>query len=111
MALYCNLRFDVTRRKSAQNILYHLRNVTKTSSCIQKLFTENDREISNPEHIRKEIKSFYENPYKKIFKTERECLEYLARINARHLLKNDKTSCEGKLTLQNIWKYEKLRNI
>ena len=30
----------------------------KTSSCIRKLLTENDREISNPEHRRKEVKFF-----------------------------------------------------
>ena len=33
----------------------------KTSSCIRKLLTEDGQEITNPEHIRKEIKSFYEN--------------------------------------------------
>ena len=76
----------------------------KTSSCIRKLLTENGQEIDNPEHIRKQIKSFYENPYtKKSLQTERECLEYLTRINTPHLSESDKASCEGKLTLQNIW--------
>ena len=32
-----------------------------------------------------------------------ECLEYLTRINTPHLWENDKASCKGKLTLQNIW--------
>ena len=41
----------------------------KTSSCIRKLLTEDGQEITNPEHIRKLTKSFYENLYtKKIFK-------------------------------------------
>ena len=35
----------------------------KTSSCIRKLLTEDGQEITNPEHVRKEIKSFYENLY------------------------------------------------
>ena len=78
----------------------------KKSSCIHKLLMEDGQEITNLEHIRKEIKSFYvnENLYtKKSSKTERECLEYLSRINTPHLSQSDKVSCEGKLTLQNIW--------
>ena len=76
----------------------------KTSSCICKLLTENGQEIANPEHIRKQIKSFYENLYtKKSLQTERECLEYLTRINTPPLSESDKASCEEKLTLQNIW--------
>ena len=44
----------------------------KTSSCIRKLLTEDSQEIMNPEHIRKEIKSFFENLYtKNSLKTER----------------------------------------
>ena len=76
----------------------------KTSSCIHKLLTEDGQEIANPEHIRKQIKSFYEYLYtKKSLQTERECLEFLTRINTPHLSESDKASCEGKLTLQNIW--------
>ena len=37
----------------------------KTSSCIRKLLTEYGQEIANLEHIRKQIKSFYENLYTK----------------------------------------------
>ena len=37
----------------------------KTSSCIPKLLMEDGQEITNLEHIRKEIKSFYENLYMK----------------------------------------------
>ena len=76
----------------------------KTSSCIHKLLTEDGQEIANPEHIRKQIKSFYEYLYtKKSLQTERECLEFLTRINTPHLSESDKASCEGQLTLQNIW--------
>ena len=76
----------------------------KTSSCIHKILTEDGQEIANPEHIRKQIKSFYENLYtKKSLQTERESLEYLTRINTPHLSESDKASYEGKLTLQNIW--------
>ena len=41
--------------------------------------------------------------HKKSLRTERECLEYLSRINTLDLSQSDKASCEGKLTLQNIW--------
>ena len=62
---------------------------------------EDGQEITNQEHIRKEIKSFYENLYtKRSLKTEKECLEYLSTINTPHLSQSDKASCEGKLTLQ-----------
>ena len=37
----------------------------KTSSCICKLLTDDGQEITNPDHIRKQIKSFYENLYTK----------------------------------------------
>ena len=86
MVLYCDLRFDSTRRvKSAQNIL-SLEKRNKTSSCIHKLLMEDGQETTNPEHIRKEIKSFYENLYtKRPLKTEKECLEYISRINTPHL--------------------------
>ena len=74
----------------------------KISSCIRKLLTEDGQEIANQEHIRNN-KSFYENLYmKESLQTERECLEYLTRINTPHLSESDKSSCEGKLTLQNI---------
>ena len=44
----------------------------KTSSCIRKLLTEDSQEIMNPEHIRKEIKYFFENLYtKKFFKNRK----------------------------------------
>ena len=81
-----------------------VRKCNKTSPCIRKLLTEDGQKITNPEHIRKKIKSFYENLYtKKSWKAERECLEYLSGINTPHLSQSDKASCEGKLTLQNIW--------
>ena len=63
----------------------------KKSSCIRKLLTEDGQVITNPEHIRKEIESFYENLYtKRSLKTEKECLEYLSRINTLHLSQSDK---------------------
>ena len=81
-----------------------LEKCNKTSSCICKLLMEESQEITNPEHIRKEIKSFYEILYtKRSLKTEKECLQYLSRINTPQLLQSDKAFCDGKLTLQNIW--------
>ena len=35
--------------------------------------------------------------------TDQECVDYLAKINTPQLSESDKTICEGKLTLQNIW--------
>ena len=49
-----------------------LKKRNKTSSCIRKLLTEDGQEIANLEHIRKQIKSFYENLYtKKSLQTNR----------------------------------------
>ena len=94
--------------EKCSNYFLSLEKRNKTSSCIRKLLTEDGQEITNPEHIRKEIKSFYENLYtKRSLKTEKnvlkECLEHLSRINTPHLSQSDKASCEGKLTLQIIW--------
>ena len=63
IVLYCDLRFDGTRR--VKIIFSVVRKRNKTSSCIRKLLMEDGQEITNPEHIRKEIKSFYENLYTK----------------------------------------------
>ena len=99
----CKVRWYKEGEKCSKYFL-SLEKRNKTSSCICKLLTEDGQEIINLEHIRKEIKSFSENLYTtKSLKTERECLEYLSRINTPHLSQSDKASCEGKLTLQNIW--------
>ena len=54
----------------------------KTKTHLRKLVTGNEAdEITDPKHIRSELKSFYSNLYKRqSMKTEAECLEYLNSI-------------------------------
>ena len=79
--LWSNIQWYKEGEKCSKYFL-SLEKHNKRSSCICKLLTEDGQKITNPEHTRKEIKSFYENLYtKKSLKTERECLEYLSRIN------------------------------
>ena len=52
----------------------------------------------------KSLKEFYSSFYKrKSLKTEKECLECLAGINAPSLSKYDQGLCEGKLSLKEIF--------
>ena len=68
--LRCKVRWYEEGEKCSKYFL-SLEKRNKTSSCIRKLLTEDGQEITNPEHVRKEIKSFYENLYtKRSLKTE-----------------------------------------
>ena len=46
----------------------------------------------------------YKNLYtKQSLKTEKECLEFLSKLNAPKLSESDRSICEGKLTLNECW--------
>ena len=77
----------------------------KTKTHLRKLVTGNEvNEITDPKHIRSELKSFYSNLYKRrSMKTEAECLEYLNSINIPCLTDSDTQSCEGRLTVKECW--------
>lgn len=73
----------------------------KAKSCIRKLNSDEHGEITNPQIILSELKQFYTTLYKKrSIKTEKECLEFLASLNAPRLSSEEKSLCEGKLSLQ-----------
>ena len=51
-----------------------------------------------------EIKTFYSNLYKRSsVKTEKECLQYLLKLSTPKLSEDEKSLCEGKLTLNEYW--------
>ena len=83
----------------------------KTKRYSRKLVTGNEvNEITEPKHIRSELKSFYSNLYKRqSMKTEAECLEYLDSINLPCLTASDTQSCEGRLIVKECW--DALRSI
>ena len=61
-------------------------------------------EITEFNEVQKELKRFYKNLYtKQSLKTEKECLEYLSKLNAPKLSESDRSICEGKLTLNECW--------
>ena len=72
---------------------------------LRKLVTGNEvNEITDPKHIRYELKSFYSNLYKRrSMKTKAECLEYLNFINIPCLTDSDTQSCEGRLLVKECW--------
>ena len=77
------------------------RNKAKTN--IRKLINDN-QEISDADDILKVVKSFYRNLYSSIaLETEPECLEYLKDINASVLTTIQCETCEGKLSLNEIY--------
>ena len=57
-------------------------------------------ETTNPDQIMSSLKSFYSTLYKRRSeKSESECLDFLGNLNIHNLSDDDRTSCEGKLTL------------
>ena len=75
----------------------------KTKSHIRKLLIDNQA-LSDPTTILQEIKGFYNSfQTRKSLKTEQECLNYLNDINTPLLSEHESLSCEGKLTLKEIY--------
>ena len=55
-------------------------------------------------NIMLEMKTFYSKLYKKTsVKTEEECLQYLSNLSTPVLTEDEKSLCEGKLTLNECW--------
>ena len=75
----------------------------KTKSHIRKLLI-NNQALSNPTTILQEFKGFYNSLYtSKSLKSEQECLGDLNDINTPLLSEHESLSCEGKLTLKEIY--------
>ena len=80
------------------------RNESKTD--VQKLLANphSSEEITEFNEVQNELKRFYKNLYaKQSLKTEKDCLEYLSKLNAPKLRESDRSICEGKLTLNECW--------
>ena len=61
-------------------------------------------QIDDPQIIMSEIKAFYSKLYKKTsVNTEEECLQYLSNLRTPVLTEDEKSLCEGKLTLNECW--------
>ena len=95
--------YELGEKSSRYFLGLEKRNKTKTH--LRNLVTGNEvDEITDPKHIRSELKSFYSNLYKRrSMKTEAECLEYLNSINIPCLTDSDTQSCEGRLTVKECW--------
>ena len=78
----------------------------KSKTHVQKLLANphSSEEITEFNEVQKELKRFYKNLYtKQSLKTEKECSEYLSKLNAPMLSESDRSICEGKLTLNECW--------
>ena len=78
----------------------------------KRLNSELNCQIDDPQIIMSEIKAFYSKLYKKTsVKTEEECLQYLSNLSTPLLTENEKSFCEGKLTLNECWEaYNSIKN-
>ena len=82
----------------ASKYLLTLEKNRKTKTCIQRLNSESNSQIEDPQSIMLEMKTFYSNLYKRTsVKTEEECLQYLSKLSIPKLSKDEKSLCEGKL--------------
>ena len=101
------LRSKVTwyeKGEKSNKYLLNLEKRNKANSHIRKLLIDNQA-VFDPTTIFQEIKGFYNSLYtRKSFKTEHECLNYLNDMNTPLLSEHESLSCEGKLTLKEIYK-------
>ena len=76
----------------------------KAKTCTRRLNSELNGQIDDPQIVMSEIKTFYSKLYKKTsVKTEEECLQYLSNLSTPVLTEDEKSLCEGKLTLNECW--------
>ena len=91
---------------SEKSIQYFLnlekRNMAK--SQLRRIFISENVETTNPYQIMSSLKSFYLTSYKRRSeKSKAECLDFLRNLNIPKLSDDDRSSCEGKLTLNECW--------
>ena len=76
----------------------------KAKSHIRKIRNSDSVELSEPETILSDIKSFYSTLYKKRNnKTETNCSNYLKTLTLPRLTDDDCRLCEGELTKMKCW--------
>ena len=86
--------------ETASKYFLTLEKNSKAETCIRRLNSELNGQIDDPQVIMSEIKAFYSKLYKKTsVKTEEECLQYLSNLSTPVLTEDEKSLCEGKLTL------------
>ena len=89
--------------KSIQYFL-NLEKRNKAKSQLRRIFISENVETTNLDQIMQSLKSFYSTLYKRRSeKSEAECLDFLGDLNIPKLSDDDRTSCEGKLTLNEYW--------
>ena len=89
--------------KSTQYFL-NLEKRNKAKSHLRRIFISENVETTNLDQIMSSLRSFYSALYKRRSeKSEAECLDFLGNLNIPKLSDDDRTSCEGKLTLNECW--------
>ena len=89
--------------KSTQYFL-NLEKRNKAKSHLRRIFISENVETTNPDQIVSSLKSFYSALYKRRSEnSEAECLDFLGNLNIPKLIDDDRTSCDGKLTLNECW--------
>ena len=89
--------------KSTQYFL-NLEKKNKARYHLRRIFISENVETTNPDQIMSSLKSFYSTLCKRRSeKSEAECLDFLGNLNIPKLSDDARTSCEGKLTLDECW--------
>ena len=92
--------------EKASKYFLSLEKRNKVKSCIRRLTntSDSDKDISDPRKISEELKNFNGNLYRRTSaKTEGKCFQYLEKLNTPMLTPDERSLCEGKLTLQECW--------
>ena len=73
---------------------------SKAKSHLRRIFISENVETTSPDQIISGPKSFHSTLYKRPSeKSEAQCLDFLGNLNIPELSDDDRTSCEGKLRL------------
>ena len=102
--------------KSSKYFL-NLEKRNKAKSHVRSLISESGIQVNDPAEIMSKVRDFYSNLYtRRSTKTEKECLDYLSRLQIPRLSKTDlsrlqiprlsnidRDSCEGMLTKKECW--------
>ena len=85
---------------------FNLEKRKKAKSHLKRIFISENVETTNPDQIMSSLKSFRSTLYSKQHeKSEAECLDFLRNLNIPKLSDDNRTSCEGNLTLMNAGKH------
>ena len=92
--------------ENSSKYFFGLEKTNKSKTHIQKLLANphSPEEITEFNEVQNVLKRFYKNLYtKQSLKTEKDCLEYLSKLNAPKLCNSDRSISEGKVTLHECW--------